>query len=659
MDLSIPPSRNFYQYANGAWMEKNPIPAGYPSWNTFTSLHVKSQENLKDLLLQSLDRMAAGDVLSDDATKVALFYKAAMDEESIEAAYVTPMQPLLDLIETTVKAYTAKDMALYAKHLGELVQRFGITSFFSIGASPDNKNSDHCLAQLAQGGLGLPDRDYYFDEEKQEKREKYHEHMATMLALLLQSPDATTEMESAAHRIYSEVEIKLAEKHMTKTENRDPEATYNKMTIPELAAKAGNVFDFASYFEGSTGKSIDALGAINVRNVEALQRAAEIATSIDGEVLRSYLQWRAVKSCAPYLAKSFVDESFNFFEKILAGTEEIKPRWKRAMAFTEGALGEALGQMFCEKYFDESCKDRAVAIVENVRKALEQRLGEVEWIQSESTRTAALQKMSRFKVKIGYPDKWIDYSSLKINKDDGFLAMIFAARAFEHDREVKEMNAPTDRDKWFLTPQTVNAYYHPSLNEIVFPAAILQPPFFNPDADDAVNYGAMGAIVGHEMTHGFDDKGRKFNSDGNMVDWWTEDDAKEYEKRVEVMVNQASAFEVHGQTVQGKLTCGENIADSGGILLALRALNNVKDFSSLPSIDGFTPTQRFFLSWAQAWRQNITKERSLQLLTLDPHGPNEMRCNLPLSNIGAFHQAFEIPEDSLMFKPIEQRVDIW
>jgi predicted metalloendopeptidase len=248
---------------------------------------------------------------------------------------------------------------------------------------------------------------------------------------------------------------------------------------------------------------------------------------------------------------------------------------------------------------------------------------------------------------------------LKIDESDDFLTMVFKAKAFEHAREVKEMNHPTDRDKWFMTPQTVNAYYHPSLNEIVFPAAILQPPFFNSDADDAVNYGAMGAVVGHEMTHGFDDKGRKFDSEGNMHDWWSEDDAKEYEKRVDVMVSQANSFKVYDQAVQGKLTCGENIADSGGVLLALRALKNSKDYNLLKSIDGFTPVQRFFLSWAQAWRQNITKERSLQLLTLDPHGPNEMRCNLPLSNITEFHKAFEVPEGSPMWKPVESRVDIW
>lgn len=650
MDFSVSPAENFYQYANGQWMKDNPIPTGYPSWNTFLSLHVKSQENLRELLqaLESKSEMTA------DETKVAAFYAAAMDEEAIEAAGTAPIKPLLDAIDAIVEAYRAKDMVAYARQLGEINANYGISPFFSIGASPDNTNSDHCLCQIAQGGIGLPDRDYYFDEDKEDKRVAYKTHVAKMLSML--NDGEAEDMSDAAEAIYSEIEIKLAEKHMTKTENRDPEATYNKMSLEDLTTKCGGgLFDFAAYVAGCTG--LDDIGDLNVRHTAALQRVAEIATTVDEQVLRNYLRWSAVRSCAPYMAKAFVDENFDFYEKTLTGTQEIKPRWKRAMAFTESALGEALGQMYCAAYFDEECKERAVTIVENVRRALEERLKEVEWITSEVTRENAMKKMNRFKVKIGYPDKWIDYTPLEVSGD--FLNMVFKSRAFEHSREVKEMNQPTNRDKWFMTPQTVNAYYHPSLNEIVFPAAILQHPFFNRDADDAINYGAMGAVVGHEMTHGFDDKGRKFNSDGNMIDWWTEEDATEYMKRVEVMVNQANDFKVHEQAVQGKLTCGENIADSGGILLAYRALKSVEGFESLPVIDGFTPTQRFFLSWAQAWRQNITKERSLQLLTLDPHGPNEMRCNLPLSNIAEFHKAFDIPEGTPMYKPVESRVDIW
>eukprot|EP00545_Synedropsis_sp_CCMP1620_P006682 CAMPEP_0119002970 /NCGR_PEP_ID=MMETSP1176-20130426/269_1 /TAXON_ID=265551 /ORGANISM="Synedropsis recta cf, Strain CCMP1620" /LENGTH=731 /DNA_ID=CAMNT_0006954519 /DNA_START=106 /DNA_END=2301 /DNA_ORIENTATION=- len=681
MDLDTSPNDNFYQYANGTWMTNNPIPAGYPSWNTFLSLHVKSQENLRDLLVNlrnksddddtdtdtdtDTDNQTTTTTTDDDGRKVAAFYAAALDDDAIEAAGVTgPMTSVMALIDVTLEAYIAKDMTTYANHLGTLTATYGMSPFFGIGVSPDNKNSNHCLAQVSQGGIGLPDRDYYFDDDKEEKRVAYKKHIANMLTLLLMEGkendgDTTTTMEAAAEDIYTQIELQLAEKHLTKTENRDPEVTYNKMTVAELTEQTGGTFDFASYFLSATSLT-DGMGDINVRQVDAMTRMAQVATTVDATVLRHYLHWTAVRSCAPYLTKAVVLENFDFYEKTLAGTQEIKPRWKRAMAFTEAALGEALGQLYCAKYFDDECKGRARTIVENVRKALEERLAEVEWMTSDLTRENANKKMNRFRVKIGYPDHWIDYTPLQIvPAEDSFLSMVFKARAFDHARDVKEMNQPTNRDKWFLTPQTVNAYYHPSLNEIVFPAAILQPPFFNKDADDAVNYGAMGAVVGHEMTHGFDDKGRKFNADGNMIDWWTEEDATEYEKRVEVMVNQASEFKVFDQAVQGKLTCGENIADSGGILLAYRALQNVEGFDAMPNIDGFTPTQRFFLSWAQAWRQNITKERSLQLLTLDPHGPNEMRCNLPLSNIAAFHKAFDIPEGSPMYKPVDSRVDIW
>lgn len=656
MDLTISPGDNFYQYASGTWMKENPIPAGYPSWNTFTALHVKSQEDLKNLLLG----LAQKELLTPDETKVKAFYDAAMDEATIDAKGVAPIQPLLDLCVIATDARKNQDAKGLAEAIGIFESQFGLSRFFCIGASPDNKNSEHSICQISQGGIGLPDRDYYFDDDKADKREAYKTHVAKMLTLLVDpSADEATEEATASAIAVFDLELALAEKHMTKTENRDPHATYNKMTVATLTETCKGAFDFESYFRGSTGKSVEELGDINVRNVAAIECMAEVISTVDSNVLSDYLRWGAIKSCAPYMSKAFVDENFRFFETVLMGTAEIKPRWKRAMAFTESALGEALGQMYCAAFFDESAKGRALTIVEHIRKALEGRLKEVDWMKSDSTREAALAKMSRFKVKIGYPDEWIDYTPLEISTGEDFLGMVLKARAFEHSRQVKEMNSPTNPKKWFMTPQTVNAYYHPMLNEIVFPAAILRPPFFDKDADDAVNYGAMGAVVGHEMTHGFDDKGRKFNADGNMIDWWTEEDAKEYEQRVEVMVQQANEFKVYGQSVQGKLTCGENIADLGGLRLAYRALKAKEGFESTPLIDGFTPTQRFFLAWAQVWRQNITKERSLQLITLDPHGPNEMRANGPLSNMEEFLQEFQISEDSPMYRPVETRVDIW
>jgi putative endopeptidase len=369
-----------------------------------------------------------------------------MDEETIEQAGLKPMQAVLTMCDNIVEA-SQRDRIEYANLLGQLSAKYGIDPFFRLGASPDNKNSDLSLAQVSQGGIGLPDRDYYFDEDKEDKRVAYKKHMTKMLCLLEGKDEPMELMTHLIEAVYN-LEARLACAHMTKTECRDPEATYNKMTLTELNLLGRGEFEFGAYLEGSTGKSPQELGEINVRNTKAIAQVAEEASEVQDNVLRTYLRWFAVKSCAPYLGKEFVMEQFDFYERILSGTDEIKPRWKRAMAFTETALGEALGKLYCAKYFDETCKGRALGIVENVRQALEERLKEVEWMTSDETRQAGLKKMSRFRVKIGYPDKWIDYSTLDIKKDDTFLTMVFKARAFEHKRQVKEMNAPTDRDKW-------------------------------------------------------------------------------------------------------------------------------------------------------------------------------------------------------------------
>jgi len=690
-DDTISPSDNFYIHSNKKWMDDNPIPSGYPNWNTFLILNSQSQERLKDLLndndkeeveVEVEGKDGDNDEGNCDADKVSAFYSSAMDEESIERAGIASLEPVLELVERTFRAATkvkesaTKDEKLAASAevatcLGEMLAMYGISAFFNIYASPDNKNSKHTTCQLVQGGIGLPDKDYYFDEDKEDKRTAYKKHVTKMLTLLQQDQTAAAttttiadeDPTSSTDAIYS-LELRLADKHMTKTENRDPEATYNPMTLQSLTSDlCHDSFDFPAFFSAATGgRTGEQLGEINVSNTTALECAAEAICDVEPNVLRHYLRWRVVQSTADYLSKNYVEEDFDFNERVLKGTEEIKPRWKRAMAFTESALGEALGQMYCKKYFDEGCKEKALAIVENVRQALEDRLKEVDWIASESTRIAALEKMKSFNVKIGYPNQWINYSRLDIQAKDSFLDMVFKSRVFDHILEVEKMNAVTDTEKWFMTPQTVNAYYHPMLNEIVFPAAILQPPFFDKNADDALNYGAMGAVVGHEMSHGFDDQGRKFNADGNMIDWWTKEDGEEYERRVEVMVRQVNAVQVYGQNVKGKLTCGENIADLGGLRLALRALraqSTVSQDETGSATGGLTSTQKFFYGWSRCWRRNINKERALQLLTLDPHGPNDMRCNGPLSNMQEFIDAFNISEDSPMYKAPEDRVNIW
>jgi putative endopeptidase len=451
LDLSVDPTVNFYRYANGGWMEKNPIPPEYPAWNTFLTFHTTSQERFKDLL-QELQQKEQHD--DENARKLAVFYTAAMDETKIEGLGIQPLEPVMQTIQAAVAALRNGDIAEYSKLLGTFPAKYGIYPFFNTSASPDAKNASHTLCNLSQGGLGLPDRDYYFDEDKQDKRDAYQKHMALMFTLL-EDPSAAepTEASLQAAEQVIELERKIAHAHMTRTENRDPDSTYNKMTITQLTEGAkekveGPVLHFSSYLEGSTGKPPADLGSINVRNVAALQCVGDLAVATGPEIVELYLKWHMITSCAPYLSSTFVQETFNFFEKTLSGTQEMKPRWKRAMAFTEKALGEALGQIYCKRYFDESSKIQALKIVEAVRQALEKRLNEVEWMKSATTREQALKKMSRFHVKIGYPNKWIDYTNLKITEGDDFMTMIFQSRAFEHAREADEMNAPTDREKW-------------------------------------------------------------------------------------------------------------------------------------------------------------------------------------------------------------------
>ena len=467
MDFSVLPSNNFFHYANGTWAARNPIPPGYPNWNSFLILHTSSQENLRNLLDELRDKQQKQDDDDDDdgeksssssssctleERKVAAFFGAAMDEETIEQQGASVLEAPLQLVDEIVASREANDTVGYAQKLGTLALKYGVRPFISLGVSPDNMNVDHSLLQLAQGGLGLPDRDYYFDDDKAAQRQAYQTTVAFMLTLLddATAVEATDSYKEAAKAVF-DLETRLAEAHMTKTENRDPHATYNKMSMDAFMASSGNgAFLFADYLQAATTKSVNALGDFNVRNVQALQRVAQVAATVQPATLRAYLRWNVVKSCAPYLSKCFVMAHFDFYEKTLSGTQEIKPRWKRVMAFTEDAVGDALGKLYCAKYFDEASKEQALKIVEQVRQALEARLQEVEWMTADTTRREALRKMQSFGVKIGYPDKWMDYSSLEIDADTSlpFMEMVFRAREFDFLEKVKEMNAATDRAKW-------------------------------------------------------------------------------------------------------------------------------------------------------------------------------------------------------------------
>eukprot|EP00928_Gymnodinium_smaydae_P052928 TRINITY_DN3704_c0_g1_i1.p1 TRINITY_DN3704_c0_g1~~TRINITY_DN3704_c0_g1_i1.p1 ORF type:complete len:695 (+),score=182.86 TRINITY_DN3704_c0_g1_i1:124-2085(+) len=640
MDTSVAPSKNFFRFANGTWMDTNPVPGEYPAWNTFTALHDANLGRLK-ALLEELPKPTTVESLSD---KVSAFWHAALDEEAVEKAGIAPLAAMLACCDSAHEDKTAAVAKLQAE--------YGVNVFFAIDEGPDDKQSEWTLLQMYQGGLGLPDRDYYFDTDKEDKRVLYLAHVKTMLTML---GDDEARAEAGARAVVA-LETTLARSHLTLTEKRDPETRYNKMRPAKLKALCKGALDWEVFFEQAAFKQPK---HVNVDNPVALAVASRCLEECEPEALRAYCRFHVAKTYAAHLPKAFVDANFEFYSRELSGQKEQKPRWKRAMAQVEGALGEAVGELYVAKHFAGDAKARALAVVEAVRAALETRLNEVPWM-SAATRTKALEKMNGFGVKIGFPDKWIDYSSLEVRIGD-HLGNVQRSKAFEHKRSMGFADASTDKTRWLMLPQQINAYYHPNLNEIVFPAAILQPPFFDATADEAVNFGSFGAVVGHEMTHGFDDQGRQYDSNGNLNDWWVKKDGEEYERRVAVQVEQAAQVRVHGKELNGKLTCGENIADLGGLRLSYRALSTrlAQEGEPPKPINGFSAHQRFFLAWAQVWRENTSKEHALKMLALDPHGPNEYRTNGPLSNMPEFHAAFGVTEGTDMYVPEDKRVDIW
>ena len=668
VDRSVSPREDFFSFANGVWCKQNPVPAEYSRWGSFEQL---AEENMK-VLREILDAASAAPLPAGSVTQlVGDFWRCAMDSATIEAAGAAPLAEMLALAESAASGATPLAAALAHFHAA------GVPLLFSVGDGADAKDSTRSIAQAHQGGLGLPDRDYYTDEKHAAMLAAYEKHVARMLHLLGDDEAAAAEAAAAVVAL----ETKLAKAQLTRTERRDPDKTYNKTTLSALADSAPEL-DWRAYFAALHKPEP---GDINVDCPAAIAVAVEAAKAATPAELRAYLRWHVVNAAAEYLSDAFYDADFDFYLKTLNGQSEQKPRWKRCLGKVNSHLGEALGQLYVARAFPGDAKARALAVVHAVRDALEARLKELPWL-GEATRDKALLKMKSFGVKIGYPDVWKDYSTLALSPDMSYYSMVLACNRFEHKRSMDRVDAPVDRTQWFMPPQVVNAYYMPPFNEIVFPAAILQPPFFSPEADDAVNFGAMGAVVGHEMTHGFDDQGRKFDHQGNLQVWWTEDDAAEFMRRAAVQTAQAAAFVVHtedvcepnagpfrltggrstancncgARTVNGELTLGENVADLGGLKLALRAFKaSSPEANNPPDEDGFTPTQRLFLSWAQVWRANIKAAAAALRLATDPHAPHTLRVNGPVSNIAEFHEAFGVKPGDAMWRDPEARVDIW
>ena len=645
LDRAIRPADDFYHFADGGWLAKNAIPPEYPRWGSFEELAERNNAILHGIL----DDCAANPGATGGVRqKVGDFYASGMDEKAVDADGV---KPLASEFERIGGLQDRAELPALLAHLHAL----GVNVGFGLGVRADDKNSTMNIALVRQAGLGMPDRDYYTkdDDKSKQLRAQYEEHIARMFTLLGDAPDKA----AAEAKTVVDLETDLAKASKTRVELRDPEGNYHKMPLAD-AAKSAPGFDLNKYFL-STGVSDP--GEINVRQPEFFAHLAQLADSAPLDEWKTYLRWHLLHSTAPYLSAPFVNEDFHFFGQIMTGATENEPRWKRVLHETNASLGEALGQLYVEKTFTPEAKTRALTLVGDVRGVLRDRLANLEWMGSE-TRAAAVKKIDALTVKVGYPDKWRDYSKLVIKRQP-YVLNVLAANEFESLRELAEINKPVDKLEWGMTPPTVNAYYNPSQNEIVFPAGILQPPFFNASADDAVNYGGIGGVIGHEMTHGFDDQGRQYDEKGNLKNWWTPEDLKNFNERSQKIIAQFDGYAfIDGIHVNGRLTEGENIADLGGSKIAYSALEKVfaRAGGQRPAdIDGFTPEQRFFLAWAQVWRNNIRPEMARQRLITDPHSPGEFRCNGPLSNLPEFQKAFNVPDGSPMVRPAAERVQIW
>jgi predicted metalloendopeptidase len=647
MDASVKPQDDFYLYANGGWLKSNPVPPDYSRWSSFDELSEKNLNALHKIAEKAASTKSSADT-APETQKVGDFYASGMDQKTIDAKRIAPLAEELRRIDAI------KNRADLLKAIAHL-HSVGVDALFRFGAGQDAKDSNREIAQAHQGGLGLPDRDYYLktDEDSKKKRAAYVDHIKKMLTLLGEPARQAAEDAQKIMRL----ETSLARASRTRVELRDPQKNYNKMPQAELQ-KLTPDWNWADYFKEI---NLSDPGDINVGQPDFFKAANALFATTPIEDWKTYLRWHLIDDAAQELSDDFVNEDFNFNGRVLRGTKEIKPRWKRVVNATDHALGEALGKLYVAEYFPPEAKARALEMINNLKEALADRIKNLGWMD-EPTKQEALKKLAAMNVKIGYPDKWRDYSALQIDRGPYVLNAMRAAN-FEVNRELKKIGKPVDRTEWEMTPPTVNAYYNPQMNEIVFPAGILQPPFFDPKADDAVNYGGMGAVIGHEMTHGFDDQGRQFDAAGNLRDWWTKHSAEEYDKRRKAVVEQYSQYEpLPGAHINGELTQGENIADIGGLKLAYAALQKALDKNPQArnqKIDGFTPEQRFFLGWAQVWRANQRDDDLRLRLVTDPHSPTHYRCNGPLANMPEFQRAFNIPDGSPMVRPPDKRVNIW
>lgn len=641
VDKSIRPQDDFYQYVNGTWLKNAVIPADRTSVGSFHTL----RENARDDVLAIIEELSKQNDLKpgSDEQKVASLYRSYMDEEKIEALGLQPLSDELNLINS-IKNIT--DLSRYFS----LAQINGIEMPIIFYVTVDAKVSTQYRAHFWQGGLSLPERDYYLDQS--ERYTKYRaelvKHIEKMFAL------AGFENPAESAKVVLAIETQIAENHWSKTDVRDSSKRYNKFAVKELS-KINGELDWISYFAGlGIGEETEVI----INQPSYIKGLGKIIADTSIDDWKTYLRWHLLTTRAEYLSKAFVKEDFEFFSKTLNGQQEQKPRWKRGVDEVSEVLGEVIGKIYVSRHFKPEAKTRMVELVENLRKAYGQGIDSLEWMSVE-TKVAAKDKLAKFKPKIGYPDIWRDYSALDI-KEGELVKNLRRAAATTHRRDVNKLGGPIDQNEWGMTPQTVNAYYMPTKNEIVFPAAILQPPFFNMEADDAVNYGGIGAVIGHEMGHGFDDQGSKYDGDGNMRNWWTDEDLAEFSNRTKALVEQYSQYQVFDDLhVDGELTLGENIGDLAGVTIAYRAYKLSLNGKEAPVIDGLTGDQRFFMGFAQIWLGKRKEEALRNQVKTDPHSPGNFRALGSLSNMPEFYQAFDVKEGDKMYIPPEKRVKIW
>ncbi|MDY6995325.1 MAG: M13 family metallopeptidase [Actinomycetota bacterium] len=647
VDDSARPQDDLFGHVNGRWLAEYQIPADRATDGAFRTLYDRAEVQIRDLITEAAAAEAPG---GTDEQRIGDLYASFMNEQTVRERGLAP------LLEELASVEAADTPDALAALLGSL-QRTGIGGGAGLYVDTDSKNSSRYLLHLSQSGIGLPDESYFRDEQHAEILAAYPRHIAAMFALVL-GGSAEDHADTAAAIVA--LETKIAAAHWDVVKRRDADLTYNLRTFAALTDEAPG-FDWAGWFTALGATSAEQTAELVVRQPDFLTAFAALWSDESLGTWKDWLRWRLIHARAFLLPDELVAEDFAFYGRLLSGTEQIRERWKRGVSVVENLMGDALGRLYVERHFPPQAKARMDELVANLREAYRVSIDTLDWMTPQ-TREKALVKLDKFTPKIGYPKKWRDYSGLVIARDD-LYGNYRRGYALEYGRELAKLGGPVDRDEWFMTPQTVNAYYNPGMNEIVFPAAILQPPFFDADADDAANYGGIGAVIGHEIGHGFDDQGAKYDGDGNLVDWWTDEDRDEFGLRTKALIEQYEQFVPRGlapsQHVNGAFTVGENIGDLGGLSIALLAYRLSLQGEPAPVIDGLTGEQRVFFGWAQVWRTKSREAEAVRRLAVDPHSPPEFRCNGVIRNMDAFYEAFDVGESDELYLAPDQRVHIW